>query len=220
VFSGAYLLRRPVVVLRRTTEWVELVETGMAVLCDIEDMEMDISKIVEWRPERYVEGLLGDENAPQRIAEIISSVLQVYRMVGGVSIICVFPPRQSFGRATGRLIADISRFRGELGFEVTSVRGLRDFAAALLRGRVVVVLYHGFLSPVARSFLELLYKLLYLFVYLLFAVVLRRRFILYVYDLPIEQNLAVWGRVPHVGLSRFFEMLFLGLRPLFLFLIG
>ena len=73
----AYLLRKPVVVLRRTTEWVELVETGKAVLCDIEDSEIGISEIVEWRPERYVEGLLGDENAPQRIAEIMSSVLQV-----------------------------------------------------------------------------------------------------------------------------------------------
>jgi UDP-N-acetylglucosamine 2-epimerase (non-hydrolysing) len=73
----AYLLRKPVVVLRRTTEWVELVEAGMAVLYDIEDREISSSKIVEWRPERYVEGLLGDENAPQRIAEIISSVLQV-----------------------------------------------------------------------------------------------------------------------------------------------
>jgi len=31
-----YLLRKPIVVLRRTTEWVELVETGMAVLYDIE----------------------------------------------------------------------------------------------------------------------------------------------------------------------------------------
>ena len=73
----AYLLRKPVVVLRRTTEWVELVETGMAVLYDVEDKGIDISKIVEWRPERYVEELLGDENAPQRIAEIISSVLRV-----------------------------------------------------------------------------------------------------------------------------------------------
>jgi len=80
--------------------------------------------------------------------------------------------------------------------------------AALLRGRVVVVLYPGFLSPVAMSFLGFLYKLLYLFVYLFSAVVLGRRFILYVYDLPIEQNLAVWGRVPHVGLSRVFERLF------------
>jgi UDP-N-acetylglucosamine 2-epimerase len=72
----AYLLRKPVVVLRRTTEWVELVEAGVAVLYDIEYKGIDISKIVEWRPERYVEGLLGDENAPQRIAEIISSVLR------------------------------------------------------------------------------------------------------------------------------------------------
>jgi hypothetical protein len=44
-----------------------------------------------------------------------------------------------------------------MGLEVAGVRGLRDFAAALLWGRVVVVLYPGFLSPVARSFLELLY---------------------------------------------------------------
>jgi len=126
-----------------------------------------------------------------------------------MSVICLLPPRQSFWRATGRLIADVGRFCEELGFEVVNVRGLGSFVAALLRGRVVVVLYPGFLSPVARSFLELLYKLLYLFVYLFFAVMLGRRFILYVYDLPIEQNLAVWGRVPHIGLSRVFERLFL-----------
>jgi hypothetical protein len=92
--------------------------------------------------------------------------------------------------------------------------------AALLRGRVVVVLYPGFLSPVARSFLELLYKLLYLFVYLFFAVTLRRRLVLYVYDLPIEQNLAVWGRVPHIGFPGFLRGCFLGLLLFFLFLIG
>jgi len=124
-------------------------------------------------------------------------------------VICILPPRQSVWRATGRLIADIDRFCGELGFEVASVRGLGSFVAALLRGRVVVVLYPGFLSPVAGSFLGFLYRLLYLFVYLFFAVVLGRRFVLYVYDLPIERSLAVWGRVPHVGLSRVFERLFL-----------
>jgi len=75
----AHLLRKLVVVLRRSTEWVELVETSMAVL-DIENSEIDISEIIEWRLERYVEGLSGDENAPQRIEEI-SSVLQVQRMV-------------------------------------------------------------------------------------------------------------------------------------------
>ena len=125
-----------------------------------------------------------------------------------MSVVCVLPPRQYVWRATERLIADVGRFCEELGFGVASVKGLGSFVAALLRGRVVIVLYPGFLSPVARSFLELLYKLFYLFVYLFFAVVLGRRFILYVYDLPIEQNLAVWGRVPHVGLSRVFERLF------------
>jgi hypothetical protein len=96
-----------------------------------------------------------------------------------------------------------------LGFEVASVKGLGSFVAALLRGRVVVVLYPGFLSPVAGSFLGFLYKLLYLFVYLFSAVVLGRKFVLYVYNLPIEQNLAVWGRVPHIGFSRVIERLFL-----------
>jgi hypothetical protein len=48
---------------------------------------------------------------------------------------------------------------------LASVRGLGSFVAALLRGRVVVVLYPGVLNPVTRSFLGLLYKLLYLFVY-------------------------------------------------------
>ena len=51
-----------------------------------------------------------------------------------MSVICILPPRQSVWRATGRLIADIDRFCGELGFEVASVRGLGSFVAALLRG--------------------------------------------------------------------------------------
>jgi hypothetical protein len=49
----------------------------MAALYDIDDKGIYINKIVEWKPERYDEGLLGDENAPQRIAKIINSVLQV-----------------------------------------------------------------------------------------------------------------------------------------------
>jgi hypothetical protein len=94
-----------------------------------------------------------------------------------------------------------------LGFEVANVRGLRNFVVALLRGRVAVVLYPGFLWPIATSFLGLLYTLLHLFVFLFFAVMFKRRFILYVYDLPIEQRLAAGGWVPHVGFSRLFERL-------------
>lgn len=37
--------------------------------------------------------------------------------------------------------------------------GLGSFVAALLRGRVVVVLYPGVLDPLVRSFLGFLYKL-------------------------------------------------------------
>jgi len=122
-------------------------------------------------------------------------------------MMCILPPRWPTRSATGRLVADVGRFCEELGFKVANVRGLRSFVAALLRGRVIVILYPGFLWPIAMSFLGFLYELLYLFVYLFFAVMFRRRFILYVYDLPIEQRLAAWGWVPHEGLSRLFERL-------------
>jgi UDP-N-acetylglucosamine 2-epimerase (non-hydrolysing) len=65
----AYLLRKPVVVLRKNTEWIELVEYNQALLCDPDKLDED--KILGWRPGNYVEGLLGDETAPWRIAEII-----------------------------------------------------------------------------------------------------------------------------------------------------
>jgi len=65
----AYLLRKPVVVLRKNTEWVELVEYNQALLWDSDDL--DEGKILGWKPGNYVEGLLGDESAPWRIAETI-----------------------------------------------------------------------------------------------------------------------------------------------------
>ena len=65
----AYLLRKPVVVLRKNTEWTELVEHNQALLCDPDKLDED--KILGWKPGNYVEGLLGDETAPWRIAEII-----------------------------------------------------------------------------------------------------------------------------------------------------
>ena len=65
----AYLLRKPVVILRKNTEWVELVEYNQALLCDPDDLDED--KILGWKPGNYVEGLLGDESAPWRIAETI-----------------------------------------------------------------------------------------------------------------------------------------------------
>jgi len=70
----AYLLKKPVVVLRKTTEWIELIESGWALLYDIEK-GIDVNKIINWNPQKYVEGLLGDESAPQKIAEIIHQYL-------------------------------------------------------------------------------------------------------------------------------------------------
>jgi UDP-N-acetylglucosamine 2-epimerase (non-hydrolysing) len=69
----AYLTRKPIIILRRNTEWVELVETGWAKLLDLEQ-RVDAKSILEWKPENYVEGLLGDERAPERIAEIIKEL--------------------------------------------------------------------------------------------------------------------------------------------------
>jgi len=74
----AYLLRKPVVVLRRVTEWVELVEAGLALLCDPEGC-LDAERILGWSPSGYVEGLLGDERAPERIAGAVKEYLEGLR---------------------------------------------------------------------------------------------------------------------------------------------
>jgi hypothetical protein len=58
-----------------------------------------------------------------------------------MSAILILPPRQSVGRATGRLIADVGQFCEELGFEVASVWGLGSFVAALLKERAVFVVF-------------------------------------------------------------------------------
>jgi UDP-N-acetylglucosamine 2-epimerase (non-hydrolysing) len=70
----AYLLRKPVVVLRRATEWVELVEEGWALLLDPRS-ELSAERILSWRPSRYPEGLLGDGKAAERIAKAIGQEL-------------------------------------------------------------------------------------------------------------------------------------------------
>jgi UDP-N-acetylglucosamine 2-epimerase len=71
----AYLLRKPVVVLRKVTEWVELVEAGLALLHDPEG-DFSPDAVLSWSPSRYVEGLLGDERAPERIAEVLREYLE------------------------------------------------------------------------------------------------------------------------------------------------
>ena len=72
----AYLLRKPVVVLRKNTEWVELLEHGQALLLDPDNLNE--KKILHWRPREYIDGLLGDESAPSRIAEILKIFITTY----------------------------------------------------------------------------------------------------------------------------------------------
>ena len=74
----AYLLRKPVVVLRRVTEWVELVEAGLALLCDVEGC-LNAERILGWSPSGYVEGLLSDERAPEHIASVVKEYLEGLR---------------------------------------------------------------------------------------------------------------------------------------------
>jgi len=71
----AYLLRKPVVVLRRVTEWVEIAESGLALLVDVEG-KLEPERILNWRPSSYVEGLLGDEHPPEKIAKILKEYLE------------------------------------------------------------------------------------------------------------------------------------------------
>jgi len=65
-------------VLRRVTEWVELVEAGLALLCDPEEC-LGAERILGWSPSGYVEGLLGDERAPERIASAVKEYLEGLR---------------------------------------------------------------------------------------------------------------------------------------------
>ena len=71
----AYLLR-PAIVLGKTTEWVELVECGWVKLLDPDE---EVSRGVSgWRHSAYVEGLLGDGRAPERIAQIIAEEILLW----------------------------------------------------------------------------------------------------------------------------------------------
>jgi hypothetical protein len=52
-----------------------LIEAELALMCDTES-ELDPELILGWRPAGYVEGLLGDEQAPERIATILKDYLE------------------------------------------------------------------------------------------------------------------------------------------------
>jgi len=69
----AYLLRKPAIVLRDRTEWVELVKAGWVRLVDVDTNRLiqEYRSLLEEKPV-YKPGLLGDGKAAERIASIIS----------------------------------------------------------------------------------------------------------------------------------------------------
>lgn len=69
----AYLLRKPAIVLRDRTEWIELVKAGWVRLVDVDIYKLihEYHSLLEEEP-TYQPNLLGDGRTAERIASIIS----------------------------------------------------------------------------------------------------------------------------------------------------
>jgi len=74
VQGEAYLLKKPVVIPRKNAGVVELVKYRQVLLCDPDNPCEE--EILDWKPENYVERLLGDGSTPWRIAKTISLYLE------------------------------------------------------------------------------------------------------------------------------------------------
>jgi UDP-N-acetylglucosamine 2-epimerase (non-hydrolysing) len=70
----AYLLKKPTIVLRKTTEWIELVKAGWIKLYD-PDIKIPLEEILSFKPSPHYENILGDGNASEKIAKILLSEL-------------------------------------------------------------------------------------------------------------------------------------------------
>ena len=70
----AYLLKKPTIVLRKTTEWIELVKAGWIKLCD-SDTKIALEEILLFKPSPHYGNILGDGNASEKIAKILLSEL-------------------------------------------------------------------------------------------------------------------------------------------------
>jgi UDP-N-acetylglucosamine 2-epimerase len=76
VQKEAYLLGVPCIVLRKETEWAELIETGWVKLIDNEtEPEKIIQAIQRFEPKSARPPVLGDGHAAERIVQIIRDTL-------------------------------------------------------------------------------------------------------------------------------------------------
>ena len=72
----AYLLRKPVLILRDRTEWVEIVESGWARLVPDPVMLMREYEAVMGERRSYRQGLLGDGRAAERILRAVKEFVE------------------------------------------------------------------------------------------------------------------------------------------------
>ena len=130
--------------------------------------------------------------------------------MGSNNIICLLPEKTMYGRATSQLITDIEAYCRELGFSVKYSRSLTYGILQSILGRykLYITLYPGLFNPIVRSSVQFVVKLVIGLV-LLFLRFLGKKIIFYVYDLPIEQNVFVWGKILREKQSRAIEALYL-----------
>lgn len=125
-------------------------------------------------------------------------------------IVCLLPEKELFGLATSQLISDMEVICRELDFSVVFSNSLFKAFSKVLFGkyRLYIVPYPGVLNPVSHSFVLGFLKMIIGYG-LRFLSFFGKKIVFYVYDLPIEQNIFVYGKCPKEKLSRIVEKMFL-----------
>uniref|UniRef100_A0A7C1CD89 Glucosyltransferase 3-like C-terminal domain-containing protein n=1 Tax=Thermofilum adornatum TaxID=1365176 RepID=A0A7C1CD89_9CREN len=122
----------------------------------------------------------------------------------------MLPEKELFGLATSQLISDMEVICRELDFSVVFSNSLFKAFSKVLFGkyRLYIVPYPGVLNPVSHSFVLGFLKMIIGYG-LRFLSFFGKKIVFYVYDLPIEQNIFVYGKCPKEKLSRIVEKMFL-----------
>lgn len=72
VQKEAYFFGKPCVILRSTTEWVEIVDAGRAILADTDpERILDASRTLLELPEKSMDPLFGDGHSAEKICEVL-----------------------------------------------------------------------------------------------------------------------------------------------------
>jgi hypothetical protein len=125
-------------------------------------------------------------------------------------IVCLLPEKKLFGLATTQLISDMEIICRELGFSVKFSKFVFEAFTKILfsKYKLYIVPYPVIFHPVSQSFVVGFLKMIIGYG-LRFLSFLGKKIVFYVYDLPIEQNIFVYGKCPKEKLSRIVEKMFL-----------